>query len=165
MVSPEKTEVGNRTAAIPRLATRRAKARIVHTHTDRQTQGEKVLARDIHCRAAELYIIRLGQCVTPLGIDQPALAQILEIESGHFRDFLRSLWIEHHSNLGPMSVRPRKAEDFLGDETQDELRADGSDAGNHDLSKVALHVIFLRVAEAAVGHHGLLARLEAGLGR
>jgi hypothetical protein len=48
---------------------------------------------------------------------------------------------------------------------QDQLGADRRDARDQDLAQIALDMIFLGVAEAAMGHDRLLAGLEAGLAR
>src|SRR4030081_2070125 len=56
-----------------------------------------------------------------------------------------------------ISIRLRQAEHFLGNKTQDQLRADRRDARDQGLAQIALDVKFLGVAEAAMGHHRLLA--------
>src|SRR6266404_5877332 len=61
-------------------------------------------------------------------------------------------------------VRLRQAQHLLGNETENELRADRGDARDQGFAQVALDVKFLGVAEAAVSHHGLLAGLKAGFG-
>src|SRR5882672_230413 len=63
------------------------------------------------------------------------------------------------------SIRLRQAEHLLGDETENELWADRGDARDQRLAQIALDVEFLGVAEAAMGHDGLLAGVEAGLSR
>src|SRR5690242_1495610 len=60
-------------------------------------------------------------------------------------------------------VRLRQAEDTLGYIAEDELRRNGGDAPDQRLAQPALDVVFLRVAEAAVRHHRLLAGVEARL--
>src|SRR5882757_7631247 len=64
----------------------------------------------------------------------------------------------------PPSIRLRQAEHLLGDEAQDQLRADRGDARDEGLAQVTLDMEFLGVAEAAMGHHPLLAGVEAGFG-
>src|SRR5258708_23059823 len=64
-----------------------------------------------------------------------------------------------------ISIRLRQAEHFLGDETQDQLRADRRDAGDQGFAQIALDVILLGVTKTAMGHHGLLAGLKAGFAR
>src|SRR5258708_994086 len=64
-----------------------------------------------------------------------------------------------------VSIRLRQAEHFLGDETQDQLRADRRDAGDQGFAQIALDMIFLGVTKTAMGHHGLLAGLKAGFAR
>src|SRR6185312_9796871 len=49
---------------------------------------------------------------------------------------------------------------LLGDEAQDEFSTDRRDAGDERLPQIALDVKFLGVAEAAMGHHRLLAGVE-----
>src|ERR1700710_384399 len=61
-----------------------------------------------------------------------------------------------------ISIRFRQAEHFLGNETQDQLRADRRDAGDQGFAQIALDVIFLGIAKAAMGHYCLLAGLKAG---
>src|SRR5437762_271312 len=60
-------------------------------------------------------------------------------------------------------IRLRQSQHFLRDVTQDELRADGRDPRDHDFAQVALDVKFLRIAETAMRHHGLLAGAEPRL--
>src|SRR6266851_767712 len=62
------------------------------------------------------------------------------------------------------SIRLRQAQHLLGDKTENELRADRGDARDQGFAQIALDMKLPRVAEAAVGHHGLLASLEAGFG-
>src|SRR5437868_8537661 len=47
------------------------------------------------------------------------------------------------------SIRLRQAEHFLGNETQDQLRADRRDARDQGFAKIPLDVIFLGVAKSA----------------
>src|SRR5437870_2469053 len=61
-----------------------------------------------------------------------------------------------------ISIRLRKAEHLLADEAEDQLRADRRDARDQRFPQIALDVILLGIAEAAMGHHRLLAGLEAG---
>src|SRR4051795_9976544 len=61
------------------------------------------------------------------------------------------------------SIRLRQAEHLLGDEAENELRADRRDARDQGFPQIALDVIFLGVAEAAMRHDGLFAGVEAGL--
>src|SRR5882757_1135395 len=62
------------------------------------------------------------------------------------------------------SIRLRQAEHFLGHKTQDQLRADRGDARDQGFAQVTFDMEFLGVAEAAMGHHRLLAGVEAGFG-
>src|SRR5882757_9579962 len=55
-----------------------------------------------------------------------------------------------------ISIRLRQAEHFLGNKTQDQLRADRRDARDQGFAQIALDVEFLGIAEAAMGHHRLL---------
>src|SRR3954470_17636587 len=64
-----------------------------------------------------------------------------------------------------ISIRLRQAEHFLGNETQDQLRADRRDTGDQGFTQIALDVKFLGIAEAAMGHHRLFAGLKAGFTR
>src|ERR1700761_8545949 len=57
----------------------------------------------------------------------------------------------------PTSIRLRQAEHFLGNEAQDQLRADRGDARDQRLAKITLDMEFLGITEAAMGHHRLLA--------
>src|SRR3984893_10721153 len=61
-----------------------------------------------------------------------------------------------------MSVRLRQAQHLLGNKAENELRADRGDARDQGFAQVTLDMKFLGVAEAAMGHHSLLARLKAG---
>ncbi len=61
-------------------------------------------------------------------------------------------------------VRLRQAQHLFGDEAENQLRADRRDARDHHLAQITLDMVFLGVAEAAMGHDRLLAGLEAGLG-
>src|SRR3954452_24304313 len=63
------------------------------------------------------------------------------------------------------SIRLRQAEHLLGDEAENELRADRRDARDQGFPQIALDVIFLGVAEAAMGHDRLFAGVETGFGR
>ena len=47
---------------------------------------------------------------------------------------------------------------------QDQLRADGRDAGDLDLAEIALDMVLAGIAHAAMGHDRRLAGAEAGLG-
>src|SRR5580698_8678278 len=62
-----------------------------------------------------------------------------------------------------ISIRLRQAQHLLGNETENELRADRGDPRNQGFAQIALDVKFLGVAEAAMGHDGLLAGVKAGL--
>src|SRR5258707_10183649 len=61
-----------------------------------------------------------------------------------------------------ISIRLRQAEHFLGNKAQDQLRADRRDARNQGFAQIAFDMKFLGIAEAAMGHHRLLARLKPG---
>ena len=61
-------------------------------------------------------------------------------------------------------IRFRQAEHALGDVAQDQLRADGRDAGDLDLAEIALDMVLAGVAHAAMGHDRGLAGAVAGLG-
>src|SRR5262245_24701696 len=67
--------------------------------------------------------------------------------------------------IGVISVGLRQAEHALGDEAENQLPAHRRDAPDERLAQVALDVVLARVAEAAVGHHRLLACVEAGFAR
>src|ERR1700692_131597 len=67
--------------------------------------------------------------------------------------------------IAKASIRLRQAQHLLGDETENELRADRGDAGDQGFPEVSLDMIFLGVAETAMGHDRLLAGLEAGFRR
>src|SRR5438105_13013106 len=60
-------------------------------------------------------------------------------------------------------IRLGQAEHALGDVAEDELRRDRRDAAEERLAQVTLDVVLGSVAIAAVGHHRLLAGIEAGL--
>src|SRR3954467_10729829 len=64
--------------------------------------------------------------------------------------------------VSALSIRLRQAEHALGDEAEDQLAAHRGDAADEGLAQIALDVVFARVAEAAMGHHCLLAGVEAG---
>src|SRR3981081_641474 len=64
--------------------------------------------------------------------------------------------------LASISIRLRQAQHFLGNEAENELRADRGDAGNQGLAQIALDMKLLGIAEAAMGHHRLLAGVIAG---
>src|SRR5260370_17082770 len=61
-----------------------------------------------------------------------------------------------------ISIRLRQAQHFLGNKTENELRADRRDARDQGFAQIALDMKFLGIAEAAMGHHGLLAGMKAG---
>src|ERR1700726_2752684 len=63
-----------------------------------------------------------------------------------------------------ISVRLRQAQYLLGDETENELRADRGDARDQGFAQITLDVKLLGVTEAAMGHHRLLAGVEAAFG-
>src|ERR1700682_4115871 len=63
-----------------------------------------------------------------------------------------------------LSIRLRQAQHPLGNKTENELRADRGDARDQRLAQIALDMKFLGVAEAAMGHYGLLAGLKTGFG-
>src|SRR5258708_906424 len=67
-------------------------------------------------------------------------------------------------NSYPSLIRLRQAQHLLGNETENELRADRGDARDQGFAQIAFDMKFLGIAEAAVGHHRLLASLEAGFG-
>src|SRR5689334_18559645 len=58
------------------------------------------------------------------------------------------------------SIRLRQAEHLLGDEAENELRADRRDARDQGFPQIALDVIFLRITEAAMRHDGLFTGVE-----
>src|SRR5580692_3122120 len=60
------------------------------------------------------------------------------------------------------SIRLRQAQHLLGDKAENELRADGRDARDQGFTQVTLDVKLLGIAEAAMRHDRLLARLKAG---
>src|SRR5882724_1262504 len=62
------------------------------------------------------------------------------------------------------SVRLRQAEHLLGNEAENELRADRRDPRDQGFPQIALDVIFLGVTEAAMRHDRLLAGVETGFG-
>src|ERR1700682_4966333 len=62
------------------------------------------------------------------------------------------------------SIRLGQAQHLLGNKTENELRADRGDARDQRLAQIALDMKFLGVAEAAMGHYGLLAGLKTGFG-
>src|SRR5205809_7894039 len=59
------------------------------------------------------------------------------------------------------SVGFGQAEHSLGDIAKDELRRDRRDPPHQRLAQVALDVILGGIAESAMGHHRLLAGIEA----
>src|ERR1700682_4090031 len=59
------------------------------------------------------------------------------------------------------SIRLGQAQHLLRNKTENELRADRGDARDQGFAQVTLDVIFLGVTEAAMGHHRLLAGVEA----
>src|SRR5882724_7074456 len=61
----------------------------------------------------------------------------------------------------PISIRLRQAQNLLGNKTENELRADRGDPRDQGFAQVSLDMIFLGVAEAAMGHYRLLAGLKA----
>src|SRR5438105_13861695 len=65
----------------------------------------------------------------------------------------------------PSSIRLRQAQNLLGNKAENELRADGGDAQDQGFAQLTLDMKFLGVAEAAVGHHRLLAGQKAGFSR
>src|SRR5262245_42781445 len=64
---------------------------------------------------------------------------------------------------GRYLIRFGEAEHAFCYMAQDQLRADRGDAGDLDLSEVALDVVFAGVAHAAMSHHRRLAGAEPGL--
>ena len=60
------------------------------------------------------------------------------------------------------SIRLGQAENFFGDETQDELRTHGCQPRNPRLTQIPLHVVFLGIAHAAMGEYGVFASVIAG---
>src|ERR1700730_12115188 len=64
------------------------------------------------------------------------------------------------SIIAKASIRLRQAQHLLGNETENELRADRGDAGDQGFPQVSLDMIFLGVAEPAMGHHRLLAGVK-----
>src|ERR1700722_16298766 len=64
-----------------------------------------------------------------------------------------------------MSVGLRQSQHLLCDKTSNELRADRGNARDQGFAQITLDVEFFCVAEAAMGHHGLLARLKPGFAR
>src|SRR4029079_316940 len=65
--------------------------------------------------------------------------------------------------IAPPLIRLRQAEHALGDEAEDQLAAHRRDAPDERLAQVALDVVLGGGAEAAEGHHRLLAGIEARL--
>src|ERR1700730_15394121 len=63
-----------------------------------------------------------------------------------------------------ISIRLRQAQHLLGDETENELRADRGDARDQGFAQVTLDVKLLGVAEAAMGHDRLLAGVKTRFG-
>src|SRR5260370_19752491 len=59
------------------------------------------------------------------------------------------------SVIAQPSIRLRQAQHLLGNETENELRADRGDAGDQGFPQISLDMIFLGVAESAMGHHRL----------
>src|SRR5258705_3766250 len=64
--------------------------------------------------------------------------------------------------LWTFSIRLRQTEHLLGNEAENELRADRRDARDQGFPQVTLDVILLGVTEAAMRHDSLLAGVEAG---
>src|SRR5229473_3704307 len=64
------------------------------------------------------------------------------------------------SVIAKPSIRLRQAQHLLGNETENELRADRGDAGDQGFPQISLDMIFLGVAESAMGHHRLLAGVK-----
>src|SRR5260370_38411342 len=62
-----------------------------------------------------------------------------------------------------ISIRLRQAQHFLGNKTKNELRAVRRDARDQVFAQIALVMIFLGIAVAAMGHHGLLEGVKACL--
>src|SRR5258708_12717674 len=63
----------------------------------------------------------------------------------------------------PISIRLRQAQHFLGNKTENELRADRRDARDQGFAQIALDMKFFGIAEAAMGHHALFAGVKPGL--
>src|SRR5260221_11265765 len=62
-----------------------------------------------------------------------------------------------------ISIRLRQAQHFLGNKTENELRADRRDAREQGFAQIALDMKFFGITEAAMGHHGLVAGVKARL--
>src|SRR2546421_7485244 len=91
--------------------------------------------------------------------------EVLRCASAHRSSMLRIAPERRFESARSSSIRLRQAEHLLGDEAENELRADRRDARDQGFPQIALDVIFLRVAESTMGHHRLLAGVEAGFGR
>src|SRR5829696_3279813 len=81
-----------------------------------------------------------------------------------FRSSRKARFPEMRGMVRSGSIGFRQAEHPLGDEVQDHVRADRSDARNEAFAEVALDRVLLRIAHAAMGQDRLLAGHERGLG-
>src|SRR6266511_2906 len=88
--------------------------------------------------------------------------EVLRCAIAHHSSMLRIAPERPFESVHPSSIRLRQTEHFLGDEAENELRADRLDTGDQGFPQIALDVIFLGVSEAAMCHHRLLAGVKTG---